>query len=204
MTPKTKAIPNPEPTQNSWKNGWLQSARPFMSPNQGKRPSGTTVDLIVLHSISLPPGLYGGDAVERLFTNRLDWCAHPYFHGIRGLEVSTHFFLRRDGSLCQFVSTDERAWHAGSSVYRGRVNCNDYSVGIELEGLEGQPFTALQYLVLAALCQSLRARYAIRHIAGHSHVAPGRKSDPGPGFDWSHLKTLLSWPADHWPDHSLD
>lgn len=161
------------------------------------------VDLIVLHSIGLPPGLYGGRAVEQLFTNCLDWSSHPYFEDIRGLAVSTHFFLRRDGSLCQFVSADQRAWHAGLSHYRGRDNCNDHSVGIELEGLEGWTFTDEQYLVLAVLCQYLKARYPIRHIAGHLHVAPGRKSDPGPGFDWSHLKNLLTWPADHWPELSL-
>lgn len=183
-----------------WEDGWLQAARPLMSPNQGVRPAGATVDLIVLHSISLPPGLYGGHAVEQLFTNRLDWSSHPYFESIRGLAVSTHFFLRRDGSLCQFVSTDQRAWHAGVSRYRGRDNCNDHSVGVELEGLEGLSFTQAQYEVLASLCQCLQTRYPIRHIAGHSHVAPGRKFDPGPEFDWLNLKTLLPWPADHWPD----
>lgn len=151
------------------------------------------VDLIVLHSISLPPGVYGGDEVQRLFTNRLDWNAHPYFEKIRGMEVSAHFYVRRDGTLWQFVSCDERAWHAGASVWRGRPNCNDFSIGIELEGLEGDTFEPAQYEALALLCPAIAANYAIEGIARHSDIAPDRKIDPGPGFDWNLLLTRLDW-----------
>ena len=157
------------------------------------------VELVVLHSISLPPGQYGGDAIERLFTNRLDWDAHPYYAQIRGLQVSSHFLIRRDGELLQFVSCDERAWHAGRSQFRGRENCNDFSIGIELEGLEGETFEAAQYQRLAPLLSAMAAHYPVRHVAGHEHVAPGRKIDPGPGFDWAALRQQLGWPAERFP-----
>ena len=153
------------------------------------------VSLAVIHSISLPPGEYGGDAVERLFTNMLDWDAHPYFQGIRGLEVSAHFFLRRDGALLQFVGCDDRAWHAGASCFKGREGCNDFSVGIELEGLEGSTFEPAQYAALARLLRALARRYPITDVAGHEHVAPGRKADPGPGFDWARLRRELRRPG---------
>ena len=166
-----------------WQDGWLRRAIHLPSPDFGPRPAQACIDLIVVHSISLPPGQYGGDGVQRLFTNRLDWDAHPYFQQIRGLEVSSHFYIRRDGQLWQFVGCDERAWHAGRSHYRGRDNCNDDSIGIELEGLEGDLFEAGQYTALAGLCRSLAQRYPIAHIAGHEHVAPGRKQDPGAGFE---------------------
>jgi AmpD protein len=146
---------------------------------------------VVLHSISLPPGRYGGEAVERLFTNRLDWDAHPWFEAIRGLQVSAHFFIRRDGRLIQFVSCERRAWHAGLSSWRGRENCNDWSVGIELEGLEGRLFEARQYRRLARLLHSLADHYPLREVVGHEHVAPGRKHDPGSGFDWVRLQREL-------------
>jgi len=175
----------------SWRAGWLNGARRCESPNFGARPEGVAVDLALIHSISLPPGEYGGDAIERLFTNRLDWQAHPYYRQIRGLEVSAHFLIRRDGALLQFVSCDQRAWHAGASVWRGRSDCNDFSVGIELEGLEGESFEAPQYAVLAGLIAALRRRYPIAAITGHEHVAPGRKRDPGAGFEWERLRTLL-------------
>ena len=157
------------------------------------------MSLALIHSISLPPGVYGGDEVERLFTNRLDWDAHPYFQRIRGLTVSAHFFIRRDGELLQFVSCDERAWHAGASSWQGRADCNDYSVGIELEGLEGEHFEAAQYAVLATLLQAVATCYPIRHVVGHEHVAPGRKEDPGPGFDWDRLQAALGWPGSTFP-----
>ena len=176
-----------------WDGGWLRTARQVRSPNVGPRPEGARIDLIVLHSISLPPGVYGGPEVELLFTNRLDWSAHPYFEQIRGLEVSAHFFVRRDGALIQFVDADARAWHAGASCWRGRDNCNDDSVGIELEGLEGEPFEPHQYETLARLCAQLRLRYPVEHIAGHEHIAPGRKLDPGPGFDWARFSLALGW-----------
>ncbi|WP_374351331.1 1,6-anhydro-N-acetylmuramyl-L-alanine amidase AmpD [Limnohabitans sp.] len=184
---------------NEWDDGWLRQAIHLPSPNFGPRPPQACIDLIVVHSISLPPGQYGGQAVQELFTNCLDWDAHPYYQQIRGLEVSSHFYIRRDGELWQFVSCDDRAWHAGRSHYRGRDNCNDDSIGIELEGLEGGRFEPAQYQALAALGQALIRRYPIAHIAGHEHVAPGRKQDPGPGFDWSQLQSLLHLPPQCFP-----
>ena len=180
--------------------GWLAGVRQCLSPNRGPRPAGSEVSLVVIHSISLPPGSYGGDEIERLFTNQLDWGAHPYFQSIRGLEVSAHFVVRRDGAVLQFVGCDERAWHAGASVWRGRENCNDYSVGVELEGLEGEPFEAVQYRALARLLRALRRRYPIVGVAGHEHVAAGRKADPGAGFEWPRLVSALRWPAQFFPD----
>jgi N-acetyl-anhydromuramoyl-L-alanine amidase len=153
------------------------------SPNQDERPSGTAISLAVVHSISLPPGEYGGDAIERLFTNRLDPEAHPYFRDIAHLRVSSHFLVRRDGALVQFVPVARRAWHAGVSSWRGRSACNDFSVGIELEGTDDGAFEDAQYRALAALLNSL----PVRDIAAHSEVAPGRKTDPGAGFDWPRL-----------------
>ena len=142
------------------------------------------VELVVLHSISLPPGVYGGDAIERLFNNQLGGHEHPYFAQISGLQVSAHFLLRRDGQALQFVSCDQRAWHAGDSHWRGRDNCNDWSIGIELEGLEGEAFEPAQYSELAILLRAIARRYPVQALAGHEHVAPGRKQDPGAGFDW--------------------
>jgi len=182
-----------------WQAGWYRFAKALPSPNFGERPEGAQVDLIVLHSISLPPGRYGGDEVQRLFTNRLDWDAHPYFQQIRGTEVSSHFYVRRDGELWQFVSCDARAWHAGASTWRGRTNCNDDSIGIELEGLEGEHFEDAQYETLAKLCPAIAQCYAIGFIAGHEHVAPGRKIDPGPGFSWPRLQERIGWPASMFP-----
>lgn len=184
------------------RKGWLDEARACPSPNFGPRPPGTDINLALIHSISLPPGVYGGDEIERLFTNRLDWDAHPYFQQIRGLEVSSHFVLRRDGELLQFVSCEDRAWHAGRSVWRGRENCNDYSIGIELEGLEGERFEPAQYEALAALLPRLARDYPLQWVVGHEHVAPGRKHDPGPGFDWARLRALLAWPARYFPDNA--
>lgn len=188
MKPLTDAAPRP-----LWHAGWYGLAQAQPSPNFGPRPAGAAIDLIVVHAISLPPGHYGGPEVPALFCNQLDWEAHPYFQSIRGLQVSAHFFIRRDGALWQFVSTDARAWHAGRSAYRGRDNCNDDSIGIELEGLEGQTFEAAQYRALSDLCQALRTRYPIAHVAGHEHIAPGRKHDPGAGFDWPRFRADLAW-----------
>jgi AmpD protein len=185
--------PLPAASTSKWQQGWYGPAQRLDSPNFGPRPVGACIDLLVVHSISLPPGQYGGNEVQALFTNQLDWDAHPYFGQIRGLEVSSHFYIRRDGSLWQFVSCDDRAWHAGRSEYRGRSNCNDDSIGIELEGLEGELFEPAQYDTLARLCQDLALQYPIAHIAGHEHIAPGRKQDPGPGFNWSRLKSLLDF-----------
>jgi AmpD protein len=183
-----------------WHEGWYRSATRLDSPNFGLRPKGACIDLVVIHSISLPPGQYGGNEVQALFTNQLDWDAHPYFTQIRGLEVSAHFYIRRDGTLWQFVSVDHRAWHAGQSHYRGRSQCNDDSIGIELEGLEGEPFEQAQYTQLSQLCQELHQHHPIAHVAGHEHIAPGRKQDPGAGFDWNRLKSMLNLPPSVYPD----
>ncbi len=186
-----------------WRSGWYRFARPLRSPNFGPRPTDAQIDLIVLHSISLPPGRYGGDEVQQLFTNSLDWDAHPYFSGIRDLEVSAHFYVRRNGELWQFVSCDDRAWHAGASSWRGRSNCNDDSIGIELEGLEGDTFEHAQYETLTSLCPAIAQRYAISFIAGHEHIAPGRKEDPGPGFDWRLLREQLGWDLAMFPPNTF-
>jgi AmpD protein len=182
-----------------WRGGWWSAARACPSPNFGARPAQAVVSLVIVHSISLPPGEYGGDAIERLFTNRLDWASHPFFETIQGLQVSAHFVVRRDGELLQFVSCDDRAWHAGQSHWRGRDNCNDWSIGIELEGLEGQAFEAAQYRQLARLLRVLSARYPIEEAVGHEHVAPGRKADPGAGFDWPGLEQTLQRPRPRLP-----
>ncbi|MED5617975.1 1,6-anhydro-N-acetylmuramyl-L-alanine amidase AmpD [Ideonella sp. BN130291] len=182
-----------------WHDGWWRGARACASPNFGPRPESTPIDLVVLHSISLPPGVYGGDEIERLFTNRLDWEAHPYFQQIRGLQVSAHFLVRRDGQTVQFVSCDARAWHAGRSQWQGRDNCNDFSIGIELEGLEGETFHPAQYTALVPLLRAVAARYPVRHVVGHEHVAAGRKIDPGPGFDWAALQAALGWDDARFP-----
>lgn len=163
------------------------------------RPAGAVIDLLVIHSISLPPGQFDTGNVQRLFTNQLDWDTHPYFQEIRGLQVSSHFFISRSGDLWQFVSCDDRAWHAGLSIYRGRANCNDDSIGIELEGLEGNTFESAQYESLSGLCAALMGRYPITHIAGHEHIAPGRKEDPGAGFDWRQLQRNLAAPDRYFP-----
>jgi N-acetyl-anhydromuramoyl-L-alanine amidase len=160
-------------------------------------------DLVVLHSISLPPGQFGGPEVEAFFRNRLDSAAHPYFEQIKQMKVSAHFFVRRSGEVVQFVSCDRRAWHAGASSWRGREQCNDYSIGIELEGLDdGSRFCKAQYAALASVLRALARRYPVTDIAGHEHVAPGRKADPGPGFDWHRLQRVLGarW---HGPEVSV-
>ncbi|MEW5771755.1 MAG: 1,6-anhydro-N-acetylmuramyl-L-alanine amidase AmpD [Pseudomonadota bacterium] len=167
--------------------GWVAPSRRVPSPNCDARPAGEAIRLAVVHNISLPPGEFGGPGVEELFTNRLDPAAHPYYAGIKDLRVSAHFFIRRDGELVQFVPCGLRAWHAGASCWQGRERCNDFSVGIELEGTDEQPFTERQYEVLNALLGVLRAAYPIAGVAGHSDIAPGRKTDPGPCFDWGRV-----------------
>ena len=173
-------------------DGWLEDARRVPSPNRDERPEGSGISLLLLHAISLPPGEYGGDAIERLFTNALDPDAHPYFREVFSLEVSSHFLVRRDGALLQFVPVHERAWHAGASAWRGRSRCNDFSIGIELEGSEEEAFAGVQYSTLAALARCLRAAFSLRDVAAHSEVAPGRKTDPGPHFDWARLLADLA------------
>ncbi len=167
--------------------GWLPDTRRLPSPNCDARPEGTEIRLIVIHNISLPPGVFDGDAVIELFTNQLDWDAHPYYQGIRGLRVSAHFFIRRDGTLIQFVPCSERAWHAGVSNWQGMERCNDFSIGIELEGTDDLPFTEAQYATLVPLVQRLKQAYPIEAVVGHSDIAPGRKTDPGPHFAWQRL-----------------
>ena len=184
---------------DEWDDGWWRHATRVPSPNFSARPADALVDTVVLHSISLPPGQYGGDAIERLFTNTLDWSAHPYFETIRGLEVSAHFLVRRDGAVLQFVPIDARAWHAGRSSWAGRAEANDWSIGIELEGLEGDVFEAEQMDALVTLLHSIDNVRSVRHVVGHEHVAPGRKQDPGPGFDWTDLAARLGWARERIP-----
>jgi len=172
--------------------GWLGHVERIDSPNFDERPEGVPIELIVIHGISLPPGEFGGAEVARLFTNALRVDAHPYFAQLAGLRVSAHFFVRRDGQLIQFVSCLKRAWHAGVSSWRGRERCNDFSIGIELEGADYLPYEAVQYSVCIDLVRALRTTYPIRDVAGHSDVAPGRKTDPGPAFDWSRLGIVRS------------
>lgn len=168
--------------------GWARNAERVESPNSDERPYGCAIELVVIHGISLPPGRFGGSAVVELFTNTLDCGAHPLYHALRELKVSSHFFVRRDGALIQFVSCVRRAWHAGVSSWHGRPRCNDFSIGIELEGADDVAYTARQYRVCNALITALRARYPIDSIAGHCDIAPGRKTDPGPAFDWARLR----------------
>jgi AmpD protein len=167
--------------------GWLPAVRRLPSPNCDQRPRGTAIELIVIHNISLPPGVFDGNAVIELFTNQLDWDAHPYYQAMRGLRVSAHFFIRRDGTVIQFVPCALRAWHAGVSSWQGRERCNDFSIGIELEGSDEQPFDDAQYDALRRLVDVLKAAYPVKAVAGHSDIAPGRKSDPGPHFAWRRL-----------------
>ena len=167
-----------------WNQGWYRFAHRIDSPNFGPRPQGMDVDLVVIHAISLPPGEYGSSDVPDFFTNQLAHDKHPYFDHLRGVEVSAHFFIRRGGELMQFVSCDERAWHAGESQHAGRANCNDFSIGIELEGDGDTPFEAAQYQALTNLIQKLTSSYPDLQFAGHSDIAPERKTDPGIHFDW--------------------
>lgn len=170
--------------------GLIRPATQCPSPNQDERPDGSEPELVIIHGISLPPGEFGGPYIESLFTNCLDGTAHPYFREIEGLQVSSHLLIRRDGELIQFVPFERRAWHAGLSQFRGRSCCNDYSIGIELEGTDDSPYTDEQYRQLVAVIQAIIATYpriSARRIAGHCDVAPGRKTDPGPAFDWLRL-----------------
>ncbi|MDR4125415.1 1,6-anhydro-N-acetylmuramyl-L-alanine amidase AmpD [Yanghanlia caeni] len=178
---------NERPALRLDRHGWLHPA-PFVSlypsPNFNERPPGCDASLLVLHNISLPPGRFGGPEVIDFFLNRLDHDAHPWFEHIRGMRVSAHFFIRRDGAIVQFVSTHQRAWHAGVSVFEERERCNDFSIGIELEGTDTLPYADAQYGALQRLLPALRARHTLRAVRGHEHIAPGRKTDPGPSFDW--------------------
>lgn len=175
-------------------DGWLIDAEYRPSPNQDARPPETTIDLLVIHNISLPPGEFGGDWIDALFHNRLDPNAHPYFAPIADVRVSAHLLIRRDGRLIQYVPCERRAWHAGVSSFQGRERCNDYSIGIELEGADDTPFTEAQYVRLVACTRQIRQRYPaidVERIVGHSDIAPGRKTDPGPAFDWARYRRDL-------------
>jgi len=171
--------------------GRLLRARQLPSPNCDERPASTPVSLLVIHNISLPPNEFGGSAVTELFQNRLDPTRHPFYLTLKGLKVSSHFYIPRDGELIQFVPCDLRAWHAGVSTWGGRSRCNDFSIGVELEGSDFVPFRDIQYETLKRLTLHLRARYAIQDIVGHSDIAPVRKSDPGPFFDWPRYRSLI-------------
>lgn len=174
---------------------WVNEARRLLSPNCDDRPADCAISLIVVHGISLPPGEYGAHWIDDLFSNRLDAGAHPYFADIAGLKVSSHVLIRRNGELVQYVPFSRRAWHAGQSSYRGRAACNDYAIGIELEGLDDEAYEAVQYQQLADLIVVLRGQYPgipADAIVGHCDIAPGRKTDPGTAFDWEHLNSLLA------------
>ncbi len=180
--------------------GLIAPARFCPSPNRDERPDGVVPELIVLHGISLPPGEFGGAEIEALFMNKLDWGAHPYFGEIRGLKVSAHLLIRRDGSLVQFVPFTERAWHAGDSSFRGRKRCNDFSIGVELEGEDQIAYDDRQYEVLCAVVKAICCAYpdiSTRQLVGHCDVAPARKSDPGPAFDWLRLYDALGKPNEN-------
>jgi len=180
---------------NTATNQWLKEAIPCPSPNRDQRPGDTEIRLLVIHNISLPPGEFGGPWIQDLFLNKLDPQQHPYFQEIAQLQVSAHMLIRRDGALIQFVPLEQRAWHAGVSCFQDQERCNDFSIGIELEGCDEKDFTDIQYQVLAAATRSIQALYPTieqDHIVGHSDIAPGRKTDPGPHFDWDKYRTLLN------------
>lgn len=176
-------------------NGWIEQVTKVPSPNFSARPEGCSVNLLVIHNISLPPGEYGGDCIEQFFCNKLDWNAHPFFVEIKGVEVSAHILVRRNGQILQFVSFCDRAWHAGLSCFEGRSECNDYSIGIELEGTDDDDYTHAQYNVLAALTATLLEEFCAMdatRIVGHSDISPGRKTDPGPSFRWEKYRQLVN------------
>ena len=172
--------------------GYANLASQVRSPNHDARPPGTAITLVVLHGISLPPGEFGGQGIAQLFTNRLDPGEHPYYASIARIRVSAHFLIRRTGEVVQFVGCNDRAWHAGVSVWKGREHCNDFSVGIELEGVDDEAYAAAQYTMLARLVRALKRTYPIADIVGHSDIAPGRKTDPGRAFDWARLQRLVA------------
>lgn len=173
-------------------DGWVAGARRVPSPNCDARPDAASITLLVIHNISLPPGEFGGAGIEQLFTNALDPGGHPYFAALQGVRVSAHFLIRRGGELVQFVPCALRAWHAGESQWRGRTRCNDFSIGVELEGTDDAPYAEAQYAALAALTRTLRGAYPIADIAGHSDIAPSRKTDPGPAFDWTRFRAAIA------------
>lgn len=172
--------------------GWCRDARLAECSNFDARPDGAEISLLVVHNISLPPGEFGGPYIEDLFANRLDCDAHPYFDQLRGLRVSSHFLIRRDGELVQFVSILDRAWHAGVSKFKDRERCNDFSIGIEMEGTDSDAYCDAQYATLAAVTEAIFRACPITDVCGHQHISPDRKTDPGPGFDWMHFRGALA------------
>ncbi len=187
-------IPAATPVSVDPATGLLKGVRHVSSPNFDVRPPGCPVEVLIVHSISLPPGEFGGEDIERLFCNALDVSSHPFYEGLRGLRVSAHLLIRRDGELVQFVPFHARAWHAGVSVCEGRPKVNDFSIGVELEGADSVPFADAQYAVLPAVTQAIMRAYphiTSQRIYGHSDIAPGRKTDPGPSFDWPRFRRSL-------------
>ncbi len=178
------------------RQGWLRPQAGVLhapSPNHDLRPPGDDASLLVMHNISLPPNVFGGPEIIDLFLNRLDYSSHPWLPRLKGLHVSAHFLIRRNGSIVQFVSTQRRAWHAGVSCFNGRQRCNDFSIGIEMEGTDTLPYADEQYHALTRLLPALRARHPLHHVRGHEHIAPGRKTDPGPSFDWGRFGRENDW-----------
>jgi AmpD protein len=197
MKPQTLKAPrgSARPARIDLLTGRLRRARWLASPNHDERPEGSGISLLVIHNISLPPDQFGGGWIDDLFLNRLDYSAHPYFEGLRELKVSAHCCIFRDGSLTQYVSFNQRAWHAGKSQFEGRERCNDFSIGIELEGCDTKPFTQAQYQRLLRVTRALQLAYPAltsARIVGHSDIAPGRKTDPGPHFDWAFFRDELA------------
>ena len=178
------------------RHGWLRPGAGIThapSPNHDERPAGQDATLLVMHNISLPPGCFGGTEVVDLFLNQLDYSSHPWLEQLRGLRVSAHFFIRRTGQIVQHVATHQRAWHAGVSQFEGRERCNDFSIGIELEGTDTLPYTNEQYQALQDLIPVLKTRHPLKAVRGHEHIAPGRKTDPGPAFDWKRFGRENGW-----------
>lgn len=202
MTQNSSSLPDKPSTEDSTgdgalaiSQGWLQTIRACSSPNFNQRPDGADISLLVIHNISLPPGQFGGPYIEQLFTNTLDCQAHAKFDSLQGVKVSAHLLIQRTGEIVQFVSMEQRAWHAGVSVFKGRENCNDFSIGIELEGTDYQPYTDQQYQQLVRVSRAIMNSYpgiTGDRICGHQDIAPGRKSDPGPAFDWQRYRQLLN------------
>jgi AmpD protein len=188
------SLPVPAEPDDFWQidaQGWCQQVQQLPSPNFGVRPAQTAISMLVIHNISLPVGKFGGNYVAELFQNTLKCDAHPSFASLKGLQVSSHFLIQRDGTVQQFVSVLDRAWHAGVSHFQGRDGCNDFSIGIELEGSDHCPFESLQYASLIKLSQTLISHFPIEHILGHEEIAPGRKTDPGPHFEWLRYQQAL-------------
>lgn len=184
-------------------DGWAADVVRLPSPNFDQRADGMDISLLVIHNISLPPEQFGGPFIADLFLNQLDYAADPYFEQLKLLRVSAHFLIRRDGNVMQFVSARDRAWHAGASSFCGQERCNDFSIGIELEGTDFQPFEEAQYIALASLTVALKQAYPLRHVSGHEQIAPGRKTDPGPFFNWTEYQALYRKKYAEWRESAM-